>query len=149
MKDSLLTSAMEAYKKGRKDLYASLCDEQLKLLRFQRQLDDKSTSIHKYSGKSVHETCLDLLKNNDLKTAEKFRNDFKIPDKRYWWLRIQSLAHLGDWLELEKFSRSKRSPIGYAPFVDICLEKNNRQEALKYLPKVAEDLKVKYYIKAE
>ncbi|EFA13302.2 Vacuolar protein sorting-associated protein 16 homolog-like Protein [Tribolium castaneum] len=148
MRDSLLTSAAEAYRKGRKDLNASLCDDYLKLSRFQRQLDEKSGQ-QKYTGKSVHETCLLLLKSNEVKLAEKFRNDYKIPDKRFWWLRIQSLAHLEDWTELEKFSKAKKSPIGYAPFVDICLEKNNRHEALKYLPRVGDDLKVKYYIKAE
>jgi len=31
---------------------------------------------------------------------------------RYWWLRILSLSELGDWLELDKFSKSKKSPIG-------------------------------------
>lgn len=148
MKDSLLTSAAEAYRKGRKDLNASLCDDYLKLLRFQRQQDEK-IGQSKYAGKSIHETCLLLLKNNEVRLADKFKNDFKIPDKRFWWMKIQSLAHLDDWIELEKFSKSKKSPIGYAPFVDICLEKNNKHEALKYLPKVSEDLKVKYYIKAE
>ncbi|RZC42147.1 vacuolar protein sorting-associated protein 16 -like protein, partial [Asbolus verrucosus] len=149
MRDSLLTSASEAYKKGRKDLYVSMCEEYLKLLKFQRQIEEKSNGQQKIVGKSVHETCLFLLKSNDVKAAEKFRNDYKIPDKRYWWLKIQSLAHLEDWAELEKFSKVKKSPIGYAPFVDICLQKHKRPEALRYLPKVSEDLKVKYYIKAE
>ena len=32
---------------------------------------------------------------------------------RYWWIRIKALAHKRDWNELEKFSKSKKSPIGY------------------------------------
>lgn len=64
-------------------------------------------------------------------------------------MRIQSLAHLKDWTELEKFSKSKKSPIGYAPFVDVCLQNGNKMEAVKYLPKVNDELKVKYYIKTE
>lgn len=32
---------------------------------------------------------------------------------RYWWLRIQCLAEEGMWSDLEKFSKSKKSPIGY------------------------------------
>lgn len=32
---------------------------------------------------------------------------------RFWWLQITVLADGGDWLELEKFSKSKKSPIGY------------------------------------
>lgn len=81
VKDSLLTSAMEAYKKGRKELYASMCEENLKLLRYQRELEDKLNMKNKFVGKSVHETCKLLLELND-KLAEKFRSDYKIPDKR-------------------------------------------------------------------
>jgi hypothetical protein len=32
---------------------------------------------------------------------------------RYWWLRVQVLGELGEWAELEKLSKSKKSPIGY------------------------------------
>lgn len=32
---------------------------------------------------------------------------------RYWWLKISALATRGDWEEMEKFSKSKKSPIGY------------------------------------
>ncbi|KAJ8985073.1 hypothetical protein NQ317_019757 [Molorchus minor] len=148
MKDALLTSALEAYKKGRKDLYASMCDETLKLLRFQRDVEDKIPNAkNRFTGKSVHDTCKLLLEMNETKLAEKFRNDYKIPDKRFWWLKISNLAQNKDWIELEKFSKLKKSPIGYAPFVDVCLQNDNRQEALKYLSKVSEDVKVKYCIK--
>ncbi|XP_018576701.1 vacuolar protein sorting-associated protein 16 homolog isoform X1 [Anoplophora glabripennis] len=148
MKDSLLTSAMEAYKKGRKDLYAGMCDETLKLLRFQRDIEEKLPAAkNKLAGLSVHNTCKSLLEMNETKLAEKFRNDYKIPDKRYWWLKIDSLAQQKEWVELEKFSKVKKSPIGYAPFVDVCLQNDNKEEALKYLSRVSEDLKVKYCIK--
>nr|XP_023028466.1 vacuolar protein sorting-associated protein 16 homolog [Leptinotarsa decemlineata] len=148
MKDSLVTSALDAYKKGRKDVCTSLCDEYVKLMRFQRDLEEKIPGTkNKFVGKSVHDTCQLLLEMNELKLAEKFKNDFKIPDKRYWWLRIMCLAKQKEWTELEKFSKIKKSPIGYAPFVDVCLQNDNRQEALKYLPKVTEDIKVKYCIK--
>lgn len=66
---------------------------------------------------------------------------------RYWWLKISNLAQQKDWIELERFSKIKKSPIGYAPFVDVCLQNDSKAEALKYLPKVSEDLKVKYCIK--
>jgi len=31
---------------------------------------------------------------------------------RYWWIKIHALAEIGEWMELEKFSRNKKSPIG-------------------------------------
>lgn len=82
------------------------------------------------------------------------------------------------WDELEKFSKSKKSPIGYEvhisdikylsflkvtsnsyvkihlffhhsfqPFIEQCLIHNKEKEAKKYLPKVRNELKVKYLIK--
>lgn len=32
---------------------------------------------------------------------------------RFWWLKLKALAEKGDWEELEKFAKSKKSPIGY------------------------------------
>jgi hypothetical protein len=36
----------------------------------------------------------------------------------------------------------------FQPFVDVCLKHGNKYEAQKYLPKVKDELKVKYYVKA-
>ncbi|KAB0802860.1 hypothetical protein PPYR_05046 [Photinus pyralis] len=144
--DASLTSAVEAYKKARNDVSFSICEEALRLLKYQRSLKDKINED--LVGKSVHDTCTRLLELKDIKEAERMRSNFKIPDRRYWWLRIKCLADAHDWIELEKFSKSKKSPIGYAHFVDVCLEKNNISEAVKYLPRVSEDIIVKYYVKA-
>lgn len=80
-RDASLTSALEAYKKARNDVCASMCDEALKLLKYQRTLEDK----HKESfvGKSVHDTCKRLLELTDVKEAEKMKNNFKIPERRF------------------------------------------------------------------
>jgi len=32
---------------------------------------------------------------------------------RFWWVKITTLAEQEDWGELEKFSKAKKSPIGY------------------------------------
>lgn len=32
---------------------------------------------------------------------------------RYWWAKIRGLAAIGDYAELERFSKQKKSPIGY------------------------------------
>lgn len=96
----------------------------------------------------MHDTCARLLASSDVRAADRFKSDFRIPDRRYWWLRIRALAQLNYWSELEQLSKSKKPPIGYGPFVDVCLEQKNTEEAVKYLPKVSEDFKVKYYVKA-
>lgn len=148
-REASLVSAYELYKRGRSDLHASLCDEAVKLLRVQKTLEQShSTNLQNLVGCSVHDTCARLLALGDIRAADKLRSDFRIPERRYWWLRIRSLAELSEWTELERFSKSKKSPIGYGPFVDVCLENENITEAMKYLPRVNEDFKIKYYLKA-
>lgn len=35
----------------------------------------------------------------------------------------------------------------FQPFVDICVQYNNNFEAQKYMPKVKDEMKVKYFVK--
>lgn len=55
---------------------------------------------------------------------------------------MTTFAATGNWDELEKLSRLKKSPIGYEPFVDVCIEQDNTVEAARYLPRVEESLQV-------
>lgn len=84
----------------------------------------------------------------DHKQAERMKSDYKMPDRRYWWLRIQVLAETYQWDELEKFSKSKKSPIGFEPFVEVCLKQNKPENARIYLVKCREEKKIKLYIRA-
>lgn len=36
---------------------------------------------------------------------------------RWWWLKLKVLVELKDWEGLDAFAKSKKSPIGYEPFV--------------------------------
>ena len=40
-----------------------------------------------------------------------------LTDRRFWWIKIKALARNKDWEGLEAFAKSKKSPIGYEPFV--------------------------------
>ena len=42
-----------------------------------------------------------------------YHHDIMILLTRYWRLKIEALAESSNWIELEKFSKSKKSPIGY------------------------------------
>jgi vacuolar protein sorting-associated protein 16 len=66
-------------------------------------------------GKTVYETIGELIKLNILEEAEKMRKEFKISDtsETWWHLKAKNLAKGHLWDELEKFSKSKKSVIGY------------------------------------
>lgn len=145
-KMSSLQEALTSYRKAKNDFAAQATEEQLKLMKYQIKFEEKFPQS--YRGLSLHQTMKQLLIQREYKLVEELRKEFKVPDRRFWWLQITVLADGGDWLELEKFSKSKKSPIGYEPFVDVCVKHDNIYEAKKYLSKVKDENKIKYYMKA-
>ncbi|KAJ3004220.1 hypothetical protein NUW54_g4918 [Trametes sanguinea] len=67
------------------------------------------------------------------KRADKIKSDFKVPDKRFWYVKLQALTAVRDFEGLEAFARSKRSPIGYEVFVKHLVEKGHPKEAAAYV----------------
>uniref|UniRef100_A0AAY5JW93 Vacuolar protein sorting-associated protein 16 homolog n=1 Tax=Esox lucius TaxID=8010 RepID=A0AAY5JW93_ESOLU len=141
---SLLQSAVDEYNKAKNEFAAKATEEEMKLLRFQRRLDEEKGEA--LLGLSLHDTLHALLSANYHKQAEQLYRDFRVPDKRYWWLKLTALAEKEDWDELEKFAKSKKSPIGYLPFVEVCVKRHNKYEAKKYVSKVTPEQKVKAHL---
>ncbi|XP_053114089.1 vacuolar protein sorting-associated protein 16 homolog isoform X2 [Hemicordylus capensis] len=106
-----LQNAADEYSKAKNEFAAKATEDQIKLLRLQRRLQDDFDKP--YLDYSLHDTVYNLILDGNQKRAEQLYRDFKIPDKRFWWLKISALAEREDWEELEKFSKGKKSPIGY------------------------------------
>ncbi|KFO20539.1 Vacuolar protein sorting-associated protein 16 like protein [Fukomys damarensis] len=136
-----LQTAADAFYKAKNEFSAKATEDQMRLLRLQRRLED-DLGGH-FLDLSLHDTVTTLIVGGHNKRAEQLARDFRIPDKRLWWLKLTALADLEDWEELEKFSKSKKSPIGYLPFVEICMKQHNKYEAKKYASRVGPEQKVK------
>lgn len=96
---------------------------------------------------SLTDTLYKLIVLGQSKRASKIKSDFKVPDKRYWWIKIKALIQIKDWVSLEKFAKEKKSPIGYTPFVDECLQIGEIKEAEKYIPMIQDpQQRVEYYM---
>ncbi|SPP80809.1 vacuolar protein sorting-associated protein 16 homolog [Drosophila guanche] len=144
--ESNLSVIGNAYTQARCTVEAELCAETSRLFKLQKTLSTKYNAS--LNGLSVHDTIEQLLRMGELKEAEKIRSDFKVPDRRFWWQRILNLAEQQKWDELEKFSKNKKSPIGYEPFVEVCLKYDNAREARKYIPRCRDNRKVLWFIRA-
>ncbi|KAK5607500.1 Vacuolar protein sorting-associated protein 16 [Crenichthys baileyi] len=139
-----LQSAADEYNKAKNDFAAKATEDEMRLLRFQRKLDDEKGAG--LLGLSLQATMEALMSLGLHKHSEQLYRDFRVPDKRYWWLKLKCLAEKEQWEELEKFSKSKKSPIGYLAFVEVCMKNNNRYEAKKYVSKVTPEQKVKAHL---
>ncbi|KAM5153135.1 vacuolar protein sorting-associated protein 16 homolog [Mantella aurantiaca] len=135
-----LQNAVDEYNRAKNDWAAKVTEDQIKLLRIQRTLQEKLDKT--YVDYSLHQTVYNLIIDDMQKRAEQLYKEFKIPEKRYWWLKLTALAEKEDWEELENFSKSRKSPIGYLPFVEVCIKKN-KTEAKKYIARVNPEQKVK------
>lgn len=97
---------------------------------------------------SVSQTVRKLLQLGDLRVAEKVRNEFKVTDRKWWWLQIEVMAEQNQWEQLEKFAKAKKSPVGYEPFVEVCVRHGKNREAIKYIPRCRDDQKIKWCTRA-
>ncbi|WRT66892.1 uncharacterized protein IL334_003855 [Kwoniella shivajii] len=100
---------------------------------YERELDNKFV----FSGLSVNAFIHRLLMEGFSKRAERVRTDWKVPDKRFWWIKLKALAESKNWEGLENFAKSKKSPIGYEPFVNHLLSLTPPQpaQAASYVPR--------------
>lgn len=141
-----LQEGLSNFKKSKDEFCAKMTEEQLRLVRQQTLLEEESEQS--FVETSMHDTLSNLLLAGNLKAAEFLRKEFKVSDKRWWSLRIITLAQLGHFQELENFAKSKKSPVGYIPFVEACARFGAFNEIPKYVNKVTQDQRVLALIKA-
>uniref|UniRef100_A0A671YX13 Vacuolar protein sorting-associated protein 16 homolog n=1 Tax=Sparus aurata TaxID=8175 RepID=A0A671YX13_SPAAU len=140
---SLLQSAVDEYNKAKNE-FAAKVEVSVTPLLFN---DLIHIYLHiLYICTILYATIEALLALGLHKQAEQLYRDFRVPDKRYWWLKLKSLAEKEEWEDLEKFAKSKKSPIGYLAFVEVCMKSHNKYEAKKYVSKVTPEQKVKAHL---
>ncbi|SAM01302.1 hypothetical protein [Absidia glauca] len=131
---SKLKIAGKAYQDDKECTFeAKSVDEAIKLLQLQSQLEKDTHQA--FSGLSISETIYKCTVIGQHGKATKVRTDFNVTDKRFWWVKLRALVEVRDWEQLEKLAKSKKSPIGYEPFVEECIKAKQYQEASKYILK--------------
>jgi len=160
VKQDLLTKVQEELEAAPSDLYASsalLVREQKSLLFAQGKYDqDVMTPLHgkgiKVSGLSLADTLLEMLAAEDTKTAGKLRSEYKVSEKKWWWLRLNAIkkmkkSDLEKCTQLQALAREKKNPIGFEPFADLCIDMGLKEEATKYIQLIQDpQVRISYYI---
>ncbi|KAK0048197.1 vacuolar protein sorting-associated protein 16 [Biomphalaria pfeifferi] len=141
----LLEDAMNCFLRCKNDFLAKQTEEQIKLIRYQRKLE--TDTGRSYADQSLQGTLYQLTVEGNHNMAEKLKKEFKVPDRRFWIMKVYALAESGDWIELDKLSRTKKAPVGIETFIDACMKNKNSLEAKKYLSRVPPELKVKCLVR--
>ncbi|KAF4627400.1 hypothetical protein G7Y89_g10752 [Cudoniella acicularis] len=107
--------------------------EATSLLKMQEAFDRDLTES--FTGLSVNETIFKLIKLGYSSRAKKIQNEFKVPERIAWWIRLRALVSKRDWAELEDWSKMRKSPIGWEPFFALILSAGNPKLASTFIPK--------------
>jgi len=68
------------------------------------------------------------------------------PTSSFWHIKLKALTEVKAFGELETFSKSKRSPIGYEPFVRHLVEKGHPKEAVAYVARCDSPKRADLYV---
>jgi hypothetical protein len=86
--------------------------ERSDLLAFQEREGTKK-NLRLY-GLSLFDTLVELFQDNESSLADKLAKQFKVSDKLYWQAKVMAFSDDGKWMDLERFSKSKKPPpIGF------------------------------------
>lgn len=134
----LIEKAHNLFSETKEHVFESkAAEEHAKLLRMQHELE-VTTKQPIFVDSSISDTIRTCIVLGNHRAALKVKSEFKVSEKRWYWLKVFALATIRDWDALEKFSKEKRPPIGYRPFVEACTDADEKGEALKYIPKLAD-----------
>eukprot|EP00873_Tetraselmis_striata_P045222 jgi/Tetstr1/465486/TSEL_010170.t1 len=123
--------------------YQKSTEEFARLCKMQAGLE-KETGQSLFAGLSVAETLQTAIAIGNQRAAAAIRSEFKISDKRFWWIKVKTLAKTKDWDALEAFARERKvSPIGIEPFIRACKEHEAPQHVLAFMISRMTDLKAK------
>nr|GAT52933.1 vacuolar protein sorting vps16 [Mycena chlorophos] len=125
---------------------SKMMDESARLLTFQQQLEKESDGKVAFFGLSINETIRACVTNGLSKRADKIKSDFKVADKRFWYVKLQALVDNGDFDGIDAFAKSKRSPIGYEPFVHSLVAAGHSREAIPYVARCDSPKRADLYV---
>lgn len=67
--------------------------------------------------------------------------------RSFWYLKLRALIALRDWDALDAFARSKKSPIGYEPWVDELIRAGAQRQAVRFVERCDPRNRVELFIK--
>ncbi|KAJ0669793.1 putative transcription factor WD40-like family [Helianthus annuus] len=134
----LIEKAQNLFAETKEHVFESkAAEEHAKLLKLQHELE-ASTKQPIFVDSSISDTIRTCIVLGNHRAALKVKTEFKVSEKRWYWLKVFALVTIRDWDALEKFSKEKRPPTGFKPFVEACIDADEKSEAVKYISKLAD-----------
>lgn len=114
-----------------------------KMLDAQRRLIDtqtnlmRSTNSSKFIDASISDTIALCFQYNKNSEGESLAKQFQVSEKMLMWCKLRGLIAGENWSGVDSLGSSKKSVIGFEPFVFQLLAVNRAAHAAKFVPKCA------------
>lgn len=104
---------------------------------------EAGTLRHASDGDLLARTIVDISdKPRRSELLARLRRELRMPDRRFFWVCLESMAEVGDFEAVESLSHAagsgKAPPIGYMAFVDTCIKYGMEEEAMKYAMRITD-----------
>uniref|UniRef100_A0A6G3MFC8 Vacuolar protein sorting-associated protein 16 homolog (Trinotate prediction) n=1 Tax=Henneguya salminicola TaxID=69463 RepID=A0A6G3MFC8_HENSL len=125
-----------------KGILKNTCLSYINLLESQSNLEKQFSQKIKLIGLSLIATIITLCEFGHVQEATKIKNDFFIPDSRFYWSAVTSLAKSGLWSKIDSLYETKKNAfsltvihtlIYISPTVTSTLNKKHLYESSKNL----------------
>ncbi|KAJ2160625.1 Vacuolar protein [Coemansia sp. RSA 552] len=107
-------------------------DTEIRLAQAQQKLA-ADLSDPEIIGLPLNATLARCLAAGNYSRASKLRTEFRVPEPRFYLIKIAALVGRRDWVELARLASARKSPVGYRPFADACINALQYQEAARYI----------------
>lgn len=138
-KIKLLDKASKIYESKREE--SQFCLFQIELIELHEKynqylLKNQNHNKFRFTDESIVQTIAKLIeikyKDNEMEIVKELKTKFKIPEKQFYWVVLNTLSKLNRWNDLRAFAKEKKSPIGYYPFYRKAMNLGKMKEAGHY-----------------
>lgn len=130
-RQAILVNVQELFKKAKAEPFVALAEDHHKLLKAQNALEEKLGK--NFVGLTLHQTLCDLIQYDEFKSAEKLKQEFKVSERRFTWLKLTTWARTHQWNELKRYSKGKKLPISVVQVVKLAKQHGGQNAANDFL----------------
>ena len=130
-RQAILVNVQDLFKKAKEEPYANLAEDHYKLLKAQGVLEERLGKS--FVGLTLHQTLSDLIQYDEIKFADKLRQDFKLSDRRYAWIKLNTWARTHKWNEIKRYAKQKKLPVAMPQVVKLVKEHGGKEAANEFL----------------
>ncbi|OMJ24132.1 Vacuolar protein sorting-associated protein 16-like protein [Smittium culicis] len=109
--------------------------------------DGNNSGSYVFIGLTLLQTLAKMINLGMYSKASSLKSDFNIPESTFYWIKLRCLVRRKDFIELDKFCRLKKPPIGYVAFAEELISNNQFQEASRYISLCDNASKPNLYLK--